>query len=274
MRHLFVLLFCFLTTLAQAQIVDSSKRHIALQGAVNFRDLGGYATTDGRHVKWDRIFRSADISKLTDSDLACLQKEHIGSDVDLRGVQESKQAPDRMNPNTDYILCPAGSDNNLNDWLKGVMAIKTAEQSDSMMRVFYAKTEYFAPRYKPLFEKLLALPDDKALVFHCSAGKDRTGIASALVLYTLGVPKETILADYSATDYYRSAENERMMHTWVVSMHIQEPVARVMLSAKPEYIETAFDAIVKQYGSVENFLKGPLGLDDEKIRLLREKFLE
>lgn len=257
-----------------AQITDSSQRQVKLQGAVNFRDLGGYTAADGRHIRWDRVFRSADISKLTDSDLVVLKDKHMASVVDLRGVQESQQAPDRLNPGVDYILCPAGSDNALGDWMKAITAIKTESQGDSMMKSYYLKTEFLADRYKPLFDRLLNLSDDKALLFHCTAGKDRTGIGAALLLYTLGVPYETILSDYTATNYYRSKENEKAVHSMVQGMHISEPVARGMMGAKEEYLEANFNAIKQRYGSIDNFLRGPIGLDDAKIKRLKDKFLE
>src|SRR5882757_782321 len=273
MRSFFIFLAC-LPFAGYAQITDSSQRQVKLQGAVNFRDLGGYAAADGRHIRWDRVFRSADISKLTDSDLAVLKDKHITSVVDLRGVQESKKAPDRLNPGMDYILCPAGSDNALGDWMKALASIKTESAGDSMMRAFYAKTEFLADRYKPFFVRLLALPDNQALLFHCTAGKDRTGIGAALLLYALGVPYETILDDYTATNYYRSAENEKMLHSMVQGMHVSEPVAKELLGAKREYLEASFSAIKQQYGSIDNFLRGPVGLDEGKIKELKNKFLD
>ena len=275
MRQVFFSLWILAFTITgHAQIADSSQRQVKLQGAINFRDLGGYAAADGRHVRWDRIFRSADISKLTDSDMTVLKDKHIGSVVDLRGTQESQKAPDRLNPGMDYILCPAGSDNALTEWMKAMASIKTEAAGDSMMKSFYTRTEFLADRYKPFFARLLALPDDKALLFHCTAGKDRTGIGAALLLYTLGVPYETIVNDYTATNYYRSAENEKMVHALSQSMHIPEPVAKGMMGAKREYIEANFDAIRQQYGSIDNFLRGPVGLDDAKIKALKDKFLE
>jgi protein-tyrosine phosphatase len=89
----------------------------------------------------------------------------------------------------------------------------------------------------------------------------------------LGVPFETIAKDYSATEYYWRTANDKMVVT-MVNMHINEQVARDMGSAHREYIQTTFDAIRKQYGSVDKFLRGPVGLDDAKIVALKEKFLE
>lgn len=271
---LITILLLLLPYYDQAQISDSSKREVKLRGAVNFRDLGGYQTVDGHHLRWDRIYRSADISKLTDSDMAVLKDRQIESVVDLRGVQESKQAPDRLNPGTQYILSPAGSDQILGDWIKILATIPTAAGGDSMMRIYYSNTEFLAERYRIFFGRLLELPDRKALLFHCTAGKDRTGIGAALLLYALGVPQETIMNDYTATNYYRMAENDRMINGMVQRMKIREPVAREMMAAKREWLETTFDAIRQRYGSIDNFLKGPMGLDETKINLLKEKFLE
>lgn len=270
----FLLISFVIPFTGHSQLADSSKRHIQLEGAANFRDLGGYSTADGRHVKWNVIFRSADISKITDADLHRMEDKHINHVVDFRGVEESKKAPDRLLPGTDYILCPAGSDNNLNDWMKTLTTIKTPAGGDSMMKAFYAKTEFLADRYKPFFEKLMLLPVDQALLFHCTAGKDRTGIGAALLLYAIGVPYETIVNDYTATNYYWKAEGEKMTYSMIQFMHVDEQVAKSLAGAKREYLDTTFAAIKQQYGSVDNFLKGPIGLDDTKRKSLKDRFLE
>jgi protein-tyrosine phosphatase len=254
-----------------AQVADSAKRHVVLQGAANFRDLGGYTTTDGHHVKWGEIYRSADISKLTDADLAVLKDRKITYDVDLRGHQESAQAPDKYNPGTDYILCPAGSDNM--DWAKSISTLK-GNQGDSLMLVYYSNTQYLAERYKPFFDKLLKLPPDNSLVFHCSAGKDRTGIGAALLLYTLGVPYDTIVSDYLASNYYRKDVNAKLIDQMAKYMHTDTQVAASMASVRKEDLDATFNAITKQYGSVDNFLRTQIGLNDQKIAILKKKFLE
>lgn len=267
------MLFLFLLPAGQAlaQINDSAMRHVRVQGAINFRDLGGYATADGHHVKWRVLYRSADISALTTADLDTLKARNIVYDVDLRGVAESAKAPDKLNPGMDYILCPAGSDS-MNGALFRHVAGMT-QGGDSLMRVFYTNTTYLTPRYKPFFGKLLVLPSGNALVFHCTAGKDRTGIAAALLLYALGVPYETIRADYEATNYYRAGDNERSMKS-LTGMHISEPVARALMSANGEYLDATFDALRAQYGSVDRYLEEQLGLDREKIARLRAMYLE
>ena len=272
MKKILLLLICgFVTGVSSAQIVDSAKRHVPLKGAANFRDLGGYTTSDGRHVKWGEIYRSADMSKLTDSDLTVLKSRNISFDVDLRGHQEQAQAPDKINPGTDYILCPAGSDNM--DWAKSIARLK-GNQADSLMISYYSNTQFLADRYKPFFDKLLNLPQGQSLVFHCTAGKDRTGIGSALFLYSLGVPYETIMEDYLASNYYRRAVNAQLTNQMVKFMHLDPEVAKSMAGVKKEYLDATLKALIKQYGSIDNYLKTQIGLDDKKIAQLKAKYLE
>ena len=256
-----------------AQVADSNRREVRVNGAANFRDLGGYATTDGHHVKWGHIYRSADISKLSPADLDTLKARHIQYDVDLRGVQESAQAPDKLNPGVDYILCPAGSDS-MNASVFRQLARVSATGGDSLMRVFYTNTTYLTPRYKPFFDKLLVVPSGDALLFHCTAGKDRTGIGAALLLYALGVPYATIREDYEATNYYRARENEKAMNSMVTQAHISEPVAKQLMNANGVWLDGTFDAIRKEYGSVDRYLEYQLGLNEEKLKVLRAKYLE
>jgi protein-tyrosine phosphatase len=259
-----------LTYPAFSQVADSAIRHVPVRGALNFRDLGGYTTTDGHHVKWKVIYRSADISKLTPADLDTLRARHIWYDVDLRGTMESAKAPDKINPGTDYILCPAGSDSSNARMTQNMMQ---ARNGDSMMLGWYTNTAYLTARYQPFFAKLLILPDSDALLFHCTAGKDRTGIGAALLLYALGVPYATIEADYTATNYYRAQDNGRSLQSMVTQYHLNEGVARSMNSAKAEYLAVTFDAIRKQYGSIDNYLEQQIGLDTAKREELKKKFL-
>src|SRR5688500_4121123 len=106
-----------------AQLADSATRLVHMQGALNFRDAGGYKTKDGKTVVRSRVFRSADISKLTDTDLQVMADKHIRTVIDFRGVKESAAAPDKLLPATDYLLCPAGSDS-LPDMKQMAMLVK------------------------------------------------------------------------------------------------------------------------------------------------------
>ena len=142
------------------------------------------------------------------------------------------------------------------------------------MTAFYGNTRYFADRYKPFFGKLLELPEDKSLVFHCTAGKDRTGIATALLLYTLGVPYNTISEDYVASNYYRQSEMQKSNIAMIQMLHLNDKQAASVTGVDKKYLDTSFAAIKKQYGSVDNFLKTQIGLTDKDIATLKSKYLQ
>lgn len=272
-----LLLFLGLATPALAQtpdtVVFNPRRAVTLQGTSNFRDLGGYPAAGGKHVKWGHIYRSADISKLTDSDLQALQSRHVALVCDLRGPQEYAQAPDRLPPGARRLELPAGSEKIDSRLLSG--GAKTLNR-DSLMRAVYTTISFFPAKYKPMFDELLALPGDEALLFHCTAGKDRTGIGAALVLSALGVDRRTILKDYAATDTYWRAGREQSLQRMAQAGMSAEAVnaVRPMMAANPVYLAGTFAAIDKQYGSVDKYLATEMGLTPKKLATLRTKYLQ
>jgi protein-tyrosine phosphatase len=245
---------------------------VTLQGTSNFRDLGGYPAASGKRVKWGRIYRSADISKLTDADLQVLQSRHVALVCDLRGPQEVAQAPDRLPPGTRRVELPAGSEKiDPHAMMSGGQNVNR----DSLMRAVYTNLSFFPAKYKPMFAELLALPTDEAMLFHCTAGKDRTGIGAALVLSALGVPRPTILKDYAATDVYWQAGREqslqRMSQAGLSAAAVD--AVRPLIAANPAYLAGTFAAIDHQYGSVDNYLAKEMDLTPKKLAVLRAKYL-
>lgn len=265
-KYIYGLAF-ILPLITKAQVADSAKRVLHTQGAINFRDLGGYKTTDGKEVKIDKVFRSAEISHLTDSDMVLLAANHINTIVDFRSDDEVSKAKDRLPINADYIQLPAGSEQTNN--MMRTMA--TATSGDSMMIAFYSRTDHLSAKYKPFFQKLLNLPDTSALMFHCTAGKDRTGIGAALFLYALGVPQQTIMNDYLASNIYRKDANDQMVKM-MVQVHMNEQVAKDVVAVKPEYLQSTFDAITKKYGSMDNFMEKELSIGKNEKQLLRNMY--
>ena len=247
----------------------SHSRLVPLQGAVNFRDIGGYATNDGRNVRWGRVYRSALISGLTDADLEVLTARRILTIVDLREADEVAKAPDRVPPEAEIIHCCAGV-NPMDDWTH---MLAGATSGVPFMRAFYSDTHGLATRFKPFFKALLDLPSDRALLVHCMAGKDRTGIGVALLLLALGVPQTSILEDYLMTNKYgMTTLNPNVKH--LMRMDVPDSVARDLLAARPEYLQAFFGSLEIHHGSSEQFLAQALGLTKDKIELLREKFTE
>lgn len=248
---------------------DTSKVVSLVQGAINFRQLGGYATQQGTHVKSGKLFRSGELSKLTDADVKLLADQHINHIVDFRSNQEVATAKDRLPAGAVYLQLPAGSEN-----VGNIMAmLPKLTTGDSLMTSFYSQTSHLKAKYQPFFQELLKTPDNSALLFHCTAGKDRTGIGAAMLLYVLGVPGETIMTDYLASNDYRKAENDKMV-AGMASMGIKEQAARDVVSVKENYLQATYMAIVKQYGSMDNFVSKELGLTTADIALLRKKYTE
>lgn len=251
-------------------LVYNPRRAVQLAGASNFRDLGGYPTADGRTVKWGRIYRSADISGLTDADLQTLADRHIATVCDLRGSDEVSSKPDRLPAGATGYNLPAGSEN-VRAMTASLLSARPAGR-DSLLRAFYGRTDHLRAKYRPLFDQLLALPDGQALLFHCTAGKDRTGIGAALVLSALGVDRSVILKDYAATDYYWQGGSKETVARMVAN-GADEKTVRAMLAADPAYLQITFDAIDRQYGSMNQFLTQVMGLTPETLAILRTKHL-
>ncbi|MDR1154317.1 MAG: tyrosine-protein phosphatase [Bacteroidales bacterium] len=267
--HLLLLMFILLPIAIEAQR-QAPKREVALEGAVNFRDLGGYATTNYRRIAIQRVYRAGDISKLTDSDMEELKRRKIYTVIDFRGEDEAAAAPDRLLPGAGYLLLPAGSGNatDLAAFIRG-----HTSGTDAMV-AFYSDISVFTEKYRPFFRKLLMLPDTSAVVFHCTAGKDRTGIAAALFLYVLDIPMETIMADYMATNLYRKVENEKMIDYLVNERGIDRRMATEIMEANPLYLEATFGALKRKYGSIDSFLYKEMGMDEPAKLRFREKFLQ
>jgi len=272
MKKLILIQLALLPFIGFAQIADSAKRAIKLQGAINFRDIGGYKTKDGKEVKWGKIYRSAEINRLTAADLEKLETLKIHYVLDFRGPAEVAAGADKI-PNTAIrISLPAGSEE-VGDRAKTFKSMSEATVGDSIMLPFYAKIDAFAKRYKPMFDALLSNASDSALVYHCTAGKDRTGIATALILYALGVDEQTILNDYTATNYYRQSDNGRMRKMLIDNYHMKEAVVDDVLGVKEMYLKATFAAINQQYGSMEKFLQQEMGLDKKSLKQLKAKYL-
>lgn len=269
MKKAFLMLTFLAPALAMAQLSDSTKRLVHLKGAVNFRDAGGYKTSDGRQVKWNKVFRSAAINNLTDSDMDSLRAKRIYTVVDLRGVKESAAAPDRLLEGTDYTLSPAGSDN-----LPSNQQMIEYMKKGDFLGDFYGKAgmPYFGERYKPVFAKLLAVNDTAAVLYHCTGGRDRTGMTTALFLYTLGVPQKTIEADFTASNVYLEPMMSKMYAPMVKASGIPAEDIKKKMALRPELIQIFFAAIKEQYGSIENFMEKEMGVGKKEREILRKKY--
>ncbi len=259
--------------------VNVGQRNIPLQGAVNFRDLGGYRTRDGRRVSWGRIFRSGHLSNLTREDTNDVASLDIRAVCDLRVADEVANEKTALpnDPDIEILEIPPG----IKDRFYFHRVFETAKTPEDIVRAMHDVMRSFVldtgPRFLRVFEVLLEAPQSSVLI-NCSAGKERTGVGSALVLMALGVPRETILYDFMLSKTYFPAASElgRVYEKYAVSK-TGEPARRLvmpLLETRESYLQSAFDAIDEHYASDEAFLGQTYGLGAHELKRLRDTYTE
>lgn len=261
--------------------------HIPLQGVINCRDLGGMPTADGRRIRKRRLMRSADLHDATAEDMKQLVRMHdLEYVVDLRADYEVENAPDPIPLMTgiEYVHLPALSDDAIGfSGLKNIvndvkMLSRFSKDPVETIEELYYKCvmgEYGKRAYKTFLNDLLKSGDGGSL-WHCTQGKDRTGIAAILVEYSLGVSPDHIRRDYLATNLF--------IKPWVDKMNslMRNKVLVGGLGIDLEaytyanmcYFDKAVETIVDNYGSMDNYLTRALDFDPDKRAKLRELYLE
>jgi len=241
-----------------------SDRHLPMTGGYNFRDLGGYRTTDGKYVKWGKIFRSDDLHNLTEADQHYLAAIPLVSIVDFRSEEEinlqSDINPSSVKRNYKYSISPGS----LMDAVKTDINNLTAAKADSLMmnlNSLLVSDSVCVNKYKDFFQ-LLQNESNVPLMFHCSAGKDRTGMCAALVLSALGVDEETIMKDYLLSNVYLANKYAKLK--------AENPALSPLFEVKPEFLQAGLDKIKKEHGSIESYLINVLHVD---INQMREMYL-
>ncbi|MEV5835428.1 tyrosine-protein phosphatase [Nocardia sp. NPDC052112] len=257
--------------------------HIDLQGAINVRDLGGFVTADGRSLVRGRLLRGDALHKLTDGDLAVLEELGLRTVIDFRSAQESAAGPDRLPEGIERVELPVAG-GNLEQTLKAIRGEfaegeqdlgdgRAAELMREINRQFVRESEYRA-----VFAQALHLIADRSggpLLFHCSAGKDRTGWMTAIVLTALGVPRAAVVDDYLATNDYVWPTYQAWLDRSVESGAIADPrPIRELLRQDVTYLEAAFAETRSRYGSFDDFLTDGLEFGARDLERLRRSLLE
>ena len=252
----------FLLRDATGEIRRTAERLLPLERGSNFRDLGGYPAADGRHVRWGLIYRSAATPLLSDDDIAYIHALGLHSMTDLRSTEERKLAPTRLaNQGIEYIAID--------------YPFSEVGDYESLLTVL-------APQFRAIFRELLS--DKGPISFNCTAGQDRTGIATALILSALGVPRQAILTDYHLSTKFRQPRYE--MPDVDPSKYPGNPAAALFAKARtmkpaPLYSEDGrpwlaplFDQVDARWGSVDHYLQQVLGLGPADLAKLRSEYLE
>ncbi len=261
-------------------------RRIPLEGVKNTRDLGGFKTIDGKQVKYKKLIRSGELAGLKKSDIEILKKEYkLRKIIDLRTDMESDRKPDPEIAGVEYESLPfvdiatIGITREKTTAIAAVKLIKTMSQSateymESMYRALVSN-EKAIQKVKRFFEILLE-NDEGSVIFHCSAGKDRVGAATAILLSLLGVEKSTIIRDYMATEKFAVKYNKKYQ-TLASLLSKNEKVSeysKIFLSTNKSFLFAMFDEIEKKYYTVENYAQKCLGMDEEKLERLKAIYLE
>ena len=255
-------------------------RKLPFTGAHNFRDLGGYKTEDGRALKWGKIYRSDDLHLLTDEDLKYLSRLNIKSVVDFRSDEERESEPDRLNPDMTQLLLPIKfqpeelDDETLKNLMKN-LTFGTLDSSNLLRDFNIVIVKDFATEYKKFFRHVIE-NNAEPIVFHCTAGKDRAGFASAMILTVLGVPREKVIEDYLLTNTYVKdhVDSEMLEIELKTFFRADTDNLRKINLVEERYIQAAFDTIDSEWGGMDNYISGALGLSEEDILKLQDFYLE
>lgn len=255
-----------------------AERSVGLATAPNLRDVGGYRTADGRWVRMGLVYRSDQLNRLNDPDLALLSTLNIGTVADLRTRTERESEPDRVPAGAQHVVLDvaAGSSESLGGDMRQAMAAIASGRGEQMMIAAnreFVTLESARRAYRDLLMRIAA-PDGGALLYHCTAGKDRTGWASAILLTILGVPRATIMEDYIASNAYLAEKNGATLAALAKSGHAINPdYLKPVLGVEPAYIEAAFAEAETRYGSMDAYVRDGLGIDAVTIARLKSKLL-
>jgi protein-tyrosine phosphatase len=257
-------------------------RSLALQGAPNFRDIGGYATTDGRHVRWDRVFRSNDLSKVTPSDAAKIAALNLAAVIDLRTQDERNQSPSVWLTPPPHDVYESSQQTLAPAMRTTFKEAKTAEGARAAMISFYSSMpDDYKAEYSAMFYRLAA--GEVPLLVHCTAGKDRTGVAIALLLASIGVPRSAIDRDYSLTEQLLptpavitqgKVQGSAAAGPMAALADLPEKSRLILWRADPNYVEAALVSVDREYGSVDEYVVRGLGLSKTDLTAIRKALLQ
>ncbi|HET8613771.1 MAG TPA: tyrosine-protein phosphatase [Sphingomonas sp.] len=251
------------------------ERILPMKGGHNFRDIGGYPARDGRYTAWGLVYRSGTMAELDEGDQGMIERLGLRVICDFRSSRERDRRPSRLPRAADFEIWSHDYETSSADLVNKLAEPgATAAGARTLMIQLYRDIAYEQRTgYRALFERLVsgALP----ILFHCTAGKDRTGVAAALLLDMLGVSREAIIEDYVLTDHFfdRGCELVRA-DPWVKRLGAVDPaIWAPVMRADPAYLASMFETVEKRHGSAEGFIRDELGLDDMAIGVIRNRLL-
>lgn len=261
------------------------EKSIGLKSVKNARELGGYTTYDNKTVKHGLLLRTGHLGKLSDEDAKTLvDKYNLKEIIDFRTAEEIGPAKDREIDGVNYTKVQLIDESvGLADKTETITGDHTADTMIAYYKTFgdiydmysnMVRLELSQKGFRKFFDILLA--NDGTTVFHCSTGKDRTGIAAAFILSVLGVDKETILNDYEASLVFYKTAMDNAAHILQEKGFSIEDINGIcgLIGVRRDALKKVFDIIDNEYNGLSNYIHNQIGLTDEEINTLRAKYLE
>ena len=256
-------------------------RLLNFEGISNFRDLGGYTTLDNRHVKWGRLYRSGTFAEASRADLAGLSALQLETLIDFRSSLEKTEKPNQLPdpPGFTVVDIPVLDDGN-KALIGEIMDRVESGDFDGFdpNRAMLTANRQFAAEFTPQFNEFIHTvleAEGAPVLWHCSAGKDRTGFASAILLRILGVPQETIVQDYMASR--APALEARSSQLRMLELFKGEEAAQklaILMGVDEAWLQAGFAQIDTTWGSFDNYVENGLQLNADDVRRLRHNLLE
>jgi protein-tyrosine phosphatase len=244
----------------------SHQRAGLMGGAPNFRDLGGYNSGNGKQTVWGKVFRTQALDQLNDRDVEKMREMGIKTVIDFRDDDEVKKAPSRLPEGVNTIRLPIVVGNHTSDSVQQAMQSLLSDSLQGIRFMENANRQFvmeYSVQYKAFFDILLR-EENYPVVFHCTAGKDRTGFAAAMLLSALDVDWDTVMEDYLLTNNYLKPPMSQS------SEQAASPALRLIWSVRPSYLNAARDEIMQHFGSIDNYLQKELQIGKvEKEKLKR-----
>ena len=245
------------------------ERRLDFDGPRNFRDLGGYATGDGRTTRWGVLYRADALDRMTPSDLDRFAELGIVNVYDLRHDFERERGPNPM-PSVNISVMSRV----VGDAPPNFADMVTADHGREFMRNMMLRLiEHAGAEFGELVRRL-SDPSGVPAVYHCTAGKDRTGVLTALVLESVGVDRDTVLDDFTLTDRYRAVSEDSDGFAMMVERGAPPEVATAALGAPRELLGGVLDEIDRRWGGVRTYLAEQGDVDDATIASLRSNLLD
>jgi protein-tyrosine phosphatase len=252
------------------EIVEAPRR-LPFEGAANFRDLGGYPTEPGGQTRWGTVYRADALHRFSPADLDAFAELGCRTVIDLRGDSEREQYPDPV-PSVHLPLITRRPDDA--DEARAALArFRDAASGESALRELYGRI--LADGHEILGRIFTALAEPGALpaVFHCTAGKDRTGLSAALLLELLEVPRSVVLDDFELTAmYWHPQVNSEPLEN-LVALGMGPEAAAALMGAPRWTMKETLDELDEVYGGVEAYLTGNAGVSPEALGRLRSELV-